>query len=200
MYFIIAHIWGRTPAALLSCPQWTTGRRPYTTAPLAGPSQTGGASDERRENVNNMPELSSETETEAGSSDRQQRDRGTASSRNVVSLISQLADDNLTLVRVGGSLCGLLVHVGGTWMCIMDHFRAFLHLIVLYLVYKKVSWIWTFIPFVPYGVKWTSYQASPVVPPHSLSWWPPWVTITPVKVFLSGVTAGTTWSSCLSAL
>ena len=113
LFFIIAHIWGRTPAALLSCPQWTTGRRLYTTAPLAGPSHMGGASDERRENVNNMPERSSETEIEAGSSDRQQRDRGTAPSRNVVSLISQLADDNLTLVRVGGSLCGLLMHVGG---------------------------------------------------------------------------------------
>ncbi|XP_073343869.1 protein C3orf33 homolog isoform X2 [Pagrus major] len=53
----------------------------------------------RRENVNNMPECSSETETEEGRSDRQQRDRGNTSSHNVVSLISQLADDNLTLVR-----------------------------------------------------------------------------------------------------
>ncbi|XP_036980392.1 protein C3orf33 homolog isoform X2 [Acanthopagrus latus] len=59
-----------------------------------------------------MPELSSETETEAGSSDRQQRDRGTASSRNVVSLISQLADDNLTLVRnisTGLAVVGVVV-------------------------------------------------------------------------------------------
>ncbi|KAM8768313.1 protein C3orf33 homolog isoform 2-T2 [Acanthopagrus schlegelii] len=59
-----------------------------------------------------MPERSSETETEAGSSDRQQRDHGTASSRNVVSLISQLADDNLTLVRnisTGLAVVGVVV-------------------------------------------------------------------------------------------
>uniref|UniRef100_A0A3B4YHF1 TNase-like domain-containing protein n=1 Tax=Seriola lalandi dorsalis TaxID=1841481 RepID=A0A3B4YHF1_SERLL len=52
-----------------------------------------------RENVNNMPETSRETETEAGERERQQRERGNQSSQNVVSVISQFADDNLTLVR-----------------------------------------------------------------------------------------------------
>lgn len=54
-----------------------------------------------RENVNNMPESSREIETEEGRSDRQQRDQGNHSSYNIVSLVSQFADDNLTLVRVG---------------------------------------------------------------------------------------------------
>lgn len=56
----------------------------------------------RQENVNNMPETSSETETEERMTDRQQRDQGNRSTHNVVSLMSQFADDNLTLVRVGG--------------------------------------------------------------------------------------------------
>ncbi|KAG8001936.1 Protein C3orf33 [Nibea albiflora] len=46
-----------------------------------------------------MPETSREIETVEGRSDRQQRDQGNQSSRNVVSIISQFADDNLTLVR-----------------------------------------------------------------------------------------------------
>lgn len=50
-----------------------------------------------------MPETVRETETEEKLSDRQQRDRGNQSSHNIVSLISQFADDNLTLVRVGVS-------------------------------------------------------------------------------------------------
>lgn len=56
----------------------------------------------RRENVNNMPESSREKETEERGRDREQRDQENQTSRNVVSVISQLADDNLTLVRVGG--------------------------------------------------------------------------------------------------
>ncbi|KAE8295188.1 Protein C3orf33 Protein AC3-33 [Larimichthys crocea] len=46
-----------------------------------------------------MPETSREIETVEGRSDRQQRDQGNQSSHNVVSMISQFADDNLTLVR-----------------------------------------------------------------------------------------------------
>ncbi|XP_030008371.1 protein C3orf33 homolog isoform X2 [Sphaeramia orbicularis] len=46
-----------------------------------------------------MPETVKETETEKGRGDRQQRHQGSQSSPNVVSLISQFADDNLTLVR-----------------------------------------------------------------------------------------------------
>nr|XP_046245316.1 protein C3orf33 homolog isoform X3 [Scatophagus argus] len=48
----------------------------------------------QRENVNNMPESFRETETE------EQRARGNQSPPNIVSAISQFADDNLTLVRV----------------------------------------------------------------------------------------------------
>ncbi|XP_022066332.2 protein C3orf33 homolog isoform X2 [Acanthochromis polyacanthus] len=65
-----------------------------------------------RENVNNMPESSTETETEEGKRDRQQRDEATRSSRNVVSVISQFADDNLTLVRnisTGLAIAGVIV-------------------------------------------------------------------------------------------
>ncbi|XP_018555954.1 protein C3orf33 homolog isoform X2 [Lates calcarifer] len=65
-----------------------------------------------RENVNNMPETSRETETVAGVSGRQQREGGSQSSRNVVSVISQFADDNLTLVRnisTGLAIAGVLV-------------------------------------------------------------------------------------------
>lgn len=54
----------------------------------------------RRENVNNMPQTSRETESEE---DRQQRKEETPASHNIVTLISQFADDNLTLVRVGVS-------------------------------------------------------------------------------------------------
>lgn len=57
----------------------------------------------RRENVNNMPESSGERETEAGTGRRQQREKGNQSSRNIVSVMSEFADDNLTLVRVGVS-------------------------------------------------------------------------------------------------
>lgn len=46
-----------------------------------------------------MPETVKETETEKGRGDRQQRHKGSQSSPNVVSLISQFADDNITLVR-----------------------------------------------------------------------------------------------------
>ncbi|XP_068173884.1 protein C3orf33 homolog isoform X2 [Antennarius striatus] len=46
-----------------------------------------------------MPESLREKESAAGRSDRQQRDEGTQPSNNIVSLISQFADDNLTLVR-----------------------------------------------------------------------------------------------------
>ncbi|XP_008289733.1 protein C3orf33 homolog [Stegastes partitus] len=65
-----------------------------------------------RENVNNMPETSTETETEEGTKDRQQRDEAARSSRNVVSLVSQFADDNLTLVRnisTGLAIAGVIV-------------------------------------------------------------------------------------------
>ncbi|KAK2847398.1 hypothetical protein Q5P01_010397 [Channa striata] len=66
----------------------------------------------RRENVNNMPATSRETETEAGIRDRQQKERGSATSHNIVSVISQLADDNLTLVRsisTGLAIAGVIV-------------------------------------------------------------------------------------------
>uniref|UniRef100_A0A3Q3B9Y3 TNase-like domain-containing protein n=1 Tax=Kryptolebias marmoratus TaxID=37003 RepID=A0A3Q3B9Y3_KRYMA len=54
----------------------------------------------RLENVNNMPESSRETETEEAGRDRQQRRQGGQASRNVVTVISQFADDNLSLVRI----------------------------------------------------------------------------------------------------
>ncbi|XP_014835910.1 PREDICTED: protein C3orf33 homolog isoform X1 [Poecilia mexicana] len=66
----------------------------------------------RRENVNNMPETSRETETVERGRDRQQRDQEHQTSRNVVSVISQLADDNLTLVRnisTGLAVAGVIV-------------------------------------------------------------------------------------------
>ncbi|XP_014889197.1 protein C3orf33 homolog isoform X3 [Poecilia latipinna] len=66
----------------------------------------------RRENVNNMPETSRETETVERGRDRQQRDQEHQTSRNVVSAISQLADDNLTLVRnisTGLAVAGVIV-------------------------------------------------------------------------------------------
>ncbi|XP_071352356.1 protein C3orf33 homolog isoform X2 [Trachinotus anak] len=65
-----------------------------------------------RENVNNMPESFRETETEAAGRDRQQREHGNQPSDNVVSVISQFADDNLTLVRnisTGLAIAGVLV-------------------------------------------------------------------------------------------
>ncbi|XP_019943920.2 protein C3orf33 homolog isoform X2 [Paralichthys olivaceus] len=68
--------------------------------------------DASRENVNNMPATSRETETEAAARDRQQRQRGDQASHNVVSVISQLADDHLTLVRnisTGLAIAGVLV-------------------------------------------------------------------------------------------
>ncbi|KAM6988489.1 protein C3orf33 homolog isoform 2-T2 [Tautogolabrus adspersus] len=95
--------------AILSYPQQATGRRLHTSV---CPSQTGGASDASRENVNNMPESSRETETEEGTKGRQQRDQGRPSSQNIVSLISQIADDNLTLVRnisTGLAVVGVIV-------------------------------------------------------------------------------------------
>ncbi|XP_038159240.1 protein C3orf33 homolog isoform X2 [Cyprinodon tularosa] len=63
------------------------------------------------ENVNNMPE-SWETETEERGRDIQQRDPENQKSRNVVSFISQLADDHLTLVRnisTGLAVTGVIV-------------------------------------------------------------------------------------------
>ncbi|XP_035535260.1 protein C3orf33 homolog isoform X1 [Morone saxatilis] len=59
-----------------------------------------------------MPETSREIETERGMSDRQQRDGGKQSSHNIVSLIAQFADDNLTLVRnisTGLAIAGVVV-------------------------------------------------------------------------------------------
>ncbi|XP_059187406.1 protein C3orf33 homolog [Centropristis striata] len=59
-----------------------------------------------------MPETSRETETDEGKTERQQRDREDQSSRNIVSLISQFADDNLTLVRnisTGLAVAGVVV-------------------------------------------------------------------------------------------
>ncbi|MED6277866.1 hypothetical protein CHARACLAT_017875 [Characodon lateralis] len=65
-----------------------------------------------RENVNNMPESFRETETEESGRNRQQRDQENQKSRNVVSVISQLVDDNLTLVRnisTGLAVAGVIV-------------------------------------------------------------------------------------------
>ncbi|XP_068585457.1 protein C3orf33 homolog isoform X2 [Cebidichthys violaceus] len=59
-----------------------------------------------------MPESSGETETDEALTVRQQRDQGHPSSRNVVSVISQFADDNLTLVRnisTGLAVAGVIV-------------------------------------------------------------------------------------------
>uniref|UniRef100_A0A8P4FY66 Uncharacterized protein n=1 Tax=Dicentrarchus labrax TaxID=13489 RepID=A0A8P4FY66_DICLA len=59
-----------------------------------------------------MPETSRETETEGGMSDRQHRDGGKQSSHNIVSLVAQFADDNLTLVRnisTGLAIAGVVV-------------------------------------------------------------------------------------------
>ncbi|MEQ2160341.1 hypothetical protein GOODEAATRI_032727, partial [Goodea atripinnis] len=66
----------------------------------------------QRENVNNMPESFRETETEESGRNRQQRDQENQKSRNVVSVISQLVDDNLTLVRnisTGLAVAGVIV-------------------------------------------------------------------------------------------
>lgn len=70
-----------------------------------------------RENVNNMPESSRETETEKLPG-RQQRDAGNQSSHNIVSLISHYADDNLTLVRVGVSFVG---HKHAIWSLLCSY-------------------------------------------------------------------------------
>ncbi|KAM4742259.1 protein C3orf33 homolog isoform 2-T2 [Anableps anableps] len=59
-----------------------------------------------------MPESSRETETEERGRDRQQRDQENQTSRNIVSVISQFADDNLTLVRnisTGLAVAGVIV-------------------------------------------------------------------------------------------
>ncbi|KAG7240785.1 hypothetical protein INR49_026391 [Caranx melampygus] len=59
-----------------------------------------------------MPETSRETETVAGERHRQQREPGSPSSHNVVSVISQFADDNLTLVRnisTGLAVAGVVI-------------------------------------------------------------------------------------------
>ncbi|XP_028275893.1 protein C3orf33 homolog [Parambassis ranga] len=73
----------------------------------------GGARAARRQNVNNMPEsASTERESEEEMRDTQQRGEGSPSSFNVVSLISQFADDNLTLVRnisTGLAIAGVIV-------------------------------------------------------------------------------------------
>ncbi|XP_072247801.1 protein C3orf33 homolog isoform X2 [Leuresthes tenuis] len=66
----------------------------------------------QRQNVNNMPASARETETEEEIRHRQQRDKGNKSSHNVVSVISQFADDNLTLVRnisTGLAVVGVIV-------------------------------------------------------------------------------------------
>ncbi|XP_034459775.1 protein C3orf33 homolog isoform X3 [Hippoglossus hippoglossus] len=109
---------------------WTccTGQHLLRVAPLAGNRPQGGDStqasdpaaegaerrpDASRENVNNMPATSRETETEAAAAgaDRQ-RERGDPASHNVVSVISQLADDHLTIVRnisTGLAIAGVLI-------------------------------------------------------------------------------------------
>lgn len=57
----------------------------------------------RRQDVNNMPESSRGADADTAVRERQQREPGGPPSQNVVSAISQFADDNLTLVRVGAS-------------------------------------------------------------------------------------------------
>ncbi|XP_029301850.1 protein C3orf33 homolog isoform X2 [Cottoperca gobio] len=59
-----------------------------------------------------MPESSRETETDEEMTDRQQRDEGNQPSHNIVSSISQFADDNLTFVRnisTGLAVVGVIV-------------------------------------------------------------------------------------------
>ncbi len=62
-----------------------------------------------------MPASVRETETEEGVRQRQQRDQGNHSSHNIVSVISQFADDNLTLVRVGVFFVCVLQLAGDAW-------------------------------------------------------------------------------------
>lgn len=100
MFYITFSVFQAHLNTILSCPHQTTGRRLCTTDMFWFPPTWAGRL-MRRENVNNMPDSSRETETEGEMRDRQQRDRGNHSSQNIVSLISQFADDNLTLVRVG---------------------------------------------------------------------------------------------------
>ncbi|XP_070685792.1 protein C3orf33 homolog isoform X2 [Pempheris klunzingeri] len=59
-----------------------------------------------------MPETYRETETAEGRRERPQRQEGNQSSPNIVTLISQFADDNLTLVRnisTGLAVAGVIV-------------------------------------------------------------------------------------------
>ncbi|XP_041850061.1 protein C3orf33 homolog isoform X2 [Melanotaenia boesemani] len=59
-----------------------------------------------------MPESQRETETGEVERDRQQRDKGNKSSHNIVSVISQFADDNLSLVRnisTGLAVAGVII-------------------------------------------------------------------------------------------
>ncbi|AWO98852.1 putative protein C3orf33 -like isoform 2 [Scophthalmus maximus] len=66
----------------------------------------------RRQDVNNMPESSRGADADTAVRERQQREPGGPPSQNVVSAISQFADDNLTLVRnisTGLAIAGVLV-------------------------------------------------------------------------------------------
>ncbi|XP_034024779.1 protein C3orf33 homolog isoform X2 [Thalassophryne amazonica] len=65
-----------------------------------------------RINVNNMPETSRETETENGLRDRGRGDPGNQSVHNIVSLMSQFADDHLNVVRnisTGLAVAGVII-------------------------------------------------------------------------------------------
>lgn len=143
----------------------------------------------RQENVNNMPETSSETETEERMTDRQQRDQGNRSTHNVVSLMSQFADDNLTLVRVGGCF----VWPATDWWCMgmnvqYGHFVAIEYVIHLHLhLMLKLAAAYLLVKererHIHHADLISSCQASAVVPSGVFD--APCVTIISVKVFLT---------------
>lgn len=92
----------RALTRFLSYSSRATGRRLYTTDSSEFPPKWAEPL-MRPEHVNNMPAPSfGETETDGGMTDRRPGEpESRATSRNVVSLVSRLADDHLTLVRVG---------------------------------------------------------------------------------------------------
>lgn len=97
-----------TLTRFLSYSSRATGRRLYTTDSSEFPPKWAEPV-MRPEHVNNMPAPSfRETETDGGMTDRRPSEpESPATSHNVVSLVSRLADDHLTLVRVGVSRLSL---------------------------------------------------------------------------------------------
>uniref|UniRef100_A0A8C6SZE3 TNase-like domain-containing protein n=1 Tax=Neogobius melanostomus TaxID=47308 RepID=A0A8C6SZE3_9GOBI len=91
------------------------------------------------QNVNNMPPESLAEDSRDGETDRQQRHEANQSSRNIVSLLSQLADDNLTLVRnlsTGLAVAGVIIIARS--IKLMTKFHTASH-IPVHFVEKNVS-------------------------------------------------------------